>query len=381
MARCEEVVRKIASELARGQHGGVYQRFISVRELSARYRVSLVTAQKVLTQLKQRGLLIADSTNRALIAPVSDLWRLLPADGEDGQRQRRLGMVITNIANPFFSRLCRHVQQAAGASGYQVLMAGSYYDYEREKKAIESFLEIGVDGLLVVPGLEDACTELYRQLIARGVRLVFVSRQVEQVAADYVVADSFAGGAAVAGHLLSMGYGSFGYIGFGARLKRDIRLSGYRSALMEEGIALDSAQIVCDEGGAAEHGWTAMARLMRLKNRPRAVFAFHDLLAVGALHYCREHRIRVPEEVAIAGFDNLPESRVTHPPLTTVSYPVESMARLSVQCLTADRHGPGEGRASHRILLEPHVVVRRSTDPAAVAPEPAGVGQEVYEIP
>ncbi len=376
MARYEEIVERIAEELGRGEHGEAFTRFMSVRQVAARYGVALVTAHKVVKRLKDQGLLTGDSTNAPRISAAA---RRQAGSGE-AAGPRRLGMVITNIANPFFSRLCRHVQQAAAAGGYQVLMAGSQYDFAREKKAVESFLEIGVEGLLVVPGLDEACLGLYQQLLDRGQRLVFVSRQVEKVVADFVVADSFAGSAAVAGHLLSMGHESFGYIGFMRRMTRDARLSGFRSALLEEGVSLDADRIVNAEGGAVEHGRAAMARLLRGKNRPRAVFAFHDLLAIGAMQCCQERGIAVPEEVAIAGFDNLPESQVTSPPLTTVSYPVESMARLAVQCLLEDRTGGLSRRAAHRILLEPHLVVRRSTDPAAPMPQPAAAGQDVYEM-
>lgn len=377
MARSQQIVEQIQAELARGQHGAAYDRFMTVRQLASRYSLSLVTAQKVVKRLKEKGLLIADSTNPAMVSPAA----CRPTPENDSRLPRRLGMVITNIANPFFSRLCRHVQQAATERGYQVLMAGSQYDFQREEKALDSFLEIGVEGLLIVPGLDDACTQLYRRLLDRGLRLVFVSRQVEAVAADFVVADSFAGSASVAGHLLSMGYESFGYIGFASRLRRDARLSGFRSALLEEGLELDADRIVTGEGGGAEHGYSAMAQLMRGKNRPRAVFAFHDLLAIGALQYCQKHGIAVPEEVAIAGFDNLPQSQVTSPALTTVSYPVESMARLSVQCLIEDRTNWSQPSASHRILLEPHLVVRGSTDSHAPAPEPSSaIGTESYEV-
>lgn len=377
MTRCLQVAGQIEGELARGVHGRSNDRFLSVRQVAARYGISLVTAQRVIQRLKHRGLLIGDSTNRPLI--TGRACRREAA--ANGSQPRRLGMVITNIANPFFSRLCRHVQLAAAARGYQLLMAGSQYEFAREKKAVDSFLEIGVEGLLIVPGLDEACARLYRQLIERGLRLVFVSRHVEHVAADFVAADSFAAGAAVAGHLLSKDYDSFGYLGFGARLKRDARLHGFRSALLEEGITLDAKRIVCGEGGGVEHGYRAMGRLMRGRNRPRAVFAFHDLLAIGALRYCHEHGIAVPQEVAVAGFDNLPESRVTSPPLTTVSYPIESMARLALQCLLEDRGGGAEQRPSHRILLEPHLVIRRSTDPEATAEEPSAPGEEIYEMP
>lgn len=376
MTRPAALAEQIAAELARGDHGGPRERFLTVRQLAERYRVSLVTAHRVLKRLKDRGLLVADSTNPARISPAA-VSATPPARGAG---PRRLGMVVTNIANPFFSRLCRQVQQAAASAGYQVLLADSQYTFARERKAVESLREIGVEGLLVVPGLDEASSDYYRELIAGGLRLVFISRQVEQVAADYVVADSFAGSAAVAGHLVSMGYDSFGYIGFASRLRRDARLSGFRAALVDEGMELADSHTASAEGGTIEHGYSAMKQLMGQARPPRAVFAFHDLLAIGALRYCQEHQVAVPHQVAIAGFDNLPESRVTTPPLTTVSYPIESMARLAIQCLTEPVPRDVPPRPNHRILLEPHLIVRQSTDPAA-APEPAPrAAEENYEM-
>ena len=113
--------------------------------------------------------------------------------------------------------------------------------------------------------------------------------------------------------MLSIGYESFGYLGFGPRLKRDERLHGFRSALVEEGLELGADRIANGDGRGIEHGYRAMSRLMQRKDRPKAVFAFNDLLAIGAMRYCQEHSIDVPGDVAVAGFDNLPESRVTSP--------------------------------------------------------------------
>ena len=106
-----------------------------------------------------------------------------------------------------------------------------------------------------------------------------------------------------------------------------------------------------------------MDRLLKRGPVPRAVFAYNDLLAIGALQCCQEHGLSVPVDVAIAGFDNLPESRVTNPPITTVSYPVETIAKMAVENLAdlIDRPAP---RRPNRILLEPHILVRQSTDPA-----------------
>jgi LacI family transcriptional regulator len=372
MARWESIVRQLESEIRQGRHGRSCERFMTVRQLASRFRVSPVTAQKVVKCLKENGLLVSDSTNPAVIGP-GVVGAASAAGGPS-----RLGMVTTRIASPFFSSLCRHAQQIAAGRGLQVLVASSEYDFARERRAVESFLEIGVQGLLVVPGLDEACFDYYQEL-ARRVPLVFISRRLEGVAADFVVADNFVAGAAVAGHFLSRGYTSLGYIGFGARLKRDVRLSGFRSALAEQDVPLEPERVVCDEGGTVQHGYRAMSRLMKLRPRPRAVFAFSDLLAIGALQYCQKHGIGVPEQVAIAGFDNLPQSQVTTPPLTSIAYPVEAMARLSVQCLV-DRMAAGAQHAPSRILLEPHLVVRRSTDPQAPEPEPAGTGLESFEM-
>lgn len=348
MARSEEITRELKGQILAGRLGDPGTRFLTVRELAERYRVALTTAQKVLRQLKDEGLLRADSTNPAVIAagPVGP---------------QRIGLVVTNITSPFFSHLCQQIQQAANRQGRQVLVAGSDYDFDRERRAIEEFLQIGVQGLLLCPGLDPRCEALYGDLRKRGVRLVFVSRQVPGSETDYVVVDNFVGGAEVAGHFLSLGYRSIGYIPFAPRLQSDARLSGFRAALSDEGIEIPAEWIRDGGGRGIEHGYQAMRHLMRKKKRPRAVFAFNDLLAIGALGYCRERGLTVPDEVAVAGFDDLPESRVTSPPLTTVGYPVASIADLAVQILLAD----AEHRTASRVRLEPHLVVRRSTDPAA----------------
>ena len=368
MVKFEQIARDLRAEILAGLHGSPGDRFMTVRELAGRFGVALTTAQKAVQKIKAQGLLIGDSTSPAKIAPAAATQVNVESAGKSSPR--RLGLVVTDITNPFFSRVCRDVQRAGGERRFQVLVGSSESDFQRERKLIEGFLEIGVEGLLICPGLDEACAALYRNLIDQGVRLLFVSRRVEGVEADFVVAHSFVGGAAVAGHLLSLGYDSFGYIGFGPRLKRDERLQGFRSALLEEGVELAADRIADGDGRDILHGYRAVERLFERGSRPRALFAFNDLLAIGALQFCQEQGIAVPGEVAIAGFDNLPQCRVTSPPLTSVAYPVQSIARLAVQNLVDRIEGAGE-RPSHRMLLEPHLVVRQSTDPQVKTVRPS----------
>ncbi len=373
MAKFEQIARTIAAEIRAGRHGATADPFLTVRQLAHNYGVSLATAQKAVKRLKDEGFLTGDSTHTARIGATGSFVQT--ARPTRGACPPRLGLVVTDITNPFFGRICREVQRAAGELGYQVLTASSESDFQRERQVIEGFLEIGVEGLLICPGLDEACTALYRTLINGAVRLAFVSRRAEGVEADFVVAHNFVGGALVAGHFFSMGYDSYGYIGFGPRLKRDERLHGFRSALLEEGVELPGDRITGGDGRDIAHGRRAMQQLAASGKPPRAIFAFNDLLAIGALQYCRHHGIGVPGEVAIAGFDNLPESRVTSPPLTSVAYPVESIARLAVQSIVDRVKGTGD-RPPNRIFLEPHLVVRQSTDLAAGETSP-GLGSAI----
>ena len=237
MVKFEQIARDLAAEILAGRHGSPGDRFMTVRELAQRFGVALATAQKAMQKLKADGLLLSDSTCPAKIAAQAVRGARAQQSAVCRPAQpRRLGLIVTDITNPFFSRLCREIQRAAGERGFQVLMASSESDFPRERKLIEGFLQIGVEGLLICPGLDEACADLYERLLAQGVRLSFVSRRVQGVEADFVAAHNFVGGAAVAGHLLSLGYDTFGYIGFGPRLKRDERLSGFRSSLLEEGV-------------------------------------------------------------------------------------------------------------------------------------------------
>ena len=372
MLKLDRVVKQIRQEIAAGRHGVAGERFMTVRALGERFGISLTTAQKAVQRLKQEGLLVGDSTNPALLGPA--VGRRPDEDAVPGGSPNRLGLIVTDITNPFFNRLCRDIQLAAIERDYQLVMGSSGSDFAREERVVRGFLDIGVDGLLICPGLDDACARLYAELVEQGVPLVFVSRRVEGIDADFVVVHNFVGGAMMAGHLLSVGYESFGYIGFGPRLKNDNRLRGFRLALSEQDAVLPDEWIAYGNGRGIEHGYQAMAHLMQGGTKPRAVFAYNDLLAIGAMQYCQEHGLDVPGNVAIAGFDNLPESQVTSPPLTTVAYPIQSIARLAVQSLV-DRIGRSGTHLASHVLLEPHLVVRRSTDPAA-RPSQASAGDE-----
>lgn len=363
--RAQQAADQVRRQILQGQWAAPGQRFAPVRELAQKLGISLVTAHKAVSLLKSQGILIGDSTRRPIVNP--ELAAEISATSF--KTSKRLGMVVTNTASPFYAQLCHYVQQIASRMGHQVLVASSDFDLSREQRIVQSFLDIGVQGILASPGVVEDAREIYRPLLNRhDLRLVFVARQLPDLSTDSVLVHNFLGGTQVVDHLWSLGHRKFGFIGFYSKLVNEPRLSGYRSALHEKGVDLLDEQVVLATGWQPSAGYQAMEQLMQLPadQRPTAVFAFHDLLAVGALRYTQDHSIKVPDEVAIVGFDNLPESRVTQPGLSTVDYPIRSMAELAVQmvCQNPPAHGD---RDPHTVFLQPKLIVRRSSDPAAPA--------------
>ncbi|MHB1156257.1 MAG: substrate-binding domain-containing protein [Phycisphaerales bacterium] len=353
------VAHQAHEAIVRGQFGRPGDRFLTVRQLADRFDISLVTAQRALEALKQQHVLLADSTRPAIIHPD-----LKPTgDASPAAPTYRLGMIVTNLASPFFSQLAHHVQTLASQIGWQVLLASSDYDPAREQRIIDGFLDIHVQAILAAPGLGQASTAIYQRLLQQtDTRLVFVSRRIESLPVDSVVVHNMLGAAKVADHLWQQGHRRFGFIGFRSDIEQEPRLMGYRAALHARGVELADDQIAYAEDWHPEAGCRAMAQLMNAPTPPTAVFAYHDLLALGALHHCRQHQLRVPHDVALVGFDDLPESRVTTPALSTVSYPLRSMAELSIQ-MAQQPLDRSPDRQPHTVLLEPALIVRSSSDP------------------
>ena len=355
MSKRSELVQRVAQEIRAGDHGKDGSAFLSVRGFARRYATSIVTAHRVILDLKRDGWLDVTPGNTTVISRKNSL----PSTSVP-----HIGVIVGSHLSPHFNQLTHEMKQAAEANGHAILTGSTEYDVVRERQVIENYLDLGVVGLIVTPGLGEESAALYRDLVARNVPLVLVGREVEGVNVDGITADHFAGGAAVARHFIEMGYDSFGYIGFGPRLKMDMRLNGFRSGLCDEGFDLPAANVVDDNGWDIENGYNAMAKLALCADPPRAVMAFNDLPAIGALQYCREHDIAVPGDVAIAGFDNLPETQVTHPPLTTMEYPHAEMAQLAIQTLLDTIRSSGERIGGCR-RLRPQLLIRASSDPDA----------------
>jgi len=277
------------------------------------------------------------------------------------QRTRTIGLILPDTANPFFSAVAKGVEDAGFAAGYSVLLGHSGYDVSRERAYAEVMISKQVDGVIYIQATTDAATA--QSLLQHRIPTVAVDREIVGVEIDCVVADNYGGSRAATEHLVKLGHRRIACILRSPALSNAReRLRGYQAILAEAG--LDPNPGYLRFGGAGyEDGRRAVEQLFTLDPRPTAVLAFPDIVAVGAIRGIVDAGLRVPEDVSVVGFDDIPSSGFMDPALTTVAMPKREMGQRAAEVLLARIAGAEPDAAAQRIVLPAVLVVRESTAP------------------
>lgn len=279
-------------------------------------------------------------------------------------RKGRTGVIalaVPELDIPYFAELARHVVTAAAAHGWTVLIDQTGGGPEQERKAASGIGDHMIDGLIFSP-LALTADDLAG---LDGMPMVLLGERVDHGPADHVMIDNVAAAREITNHLIGLGRRRIAAIGCqrtpeGASAR--LRLAGYAAALAEAGIGYDERLVAPAPAWHRADGAVAVRHLLATGVRPDAVFCFNDTLALGALRALHEAGLRVPEDVAVAGFDDIEDGRFSIPTLSTVSPDKEGIARLAVDLLatrlSTDRDAPP------RELVAPYRLALRESAPA-----------------
>lgn len=283
------------------------------------------------------------------------------------QRTHVVGILIPDIANPFSAELASSIQTTLLDHGYSSFITTSERSHKREQVALRALFEHRVDGVIVATRETKAGNERLQVLVERGLPMVLVGRSFNHPQVDRVTADHWKGGYEVVEHLISQGHRRIGFIGAtltnGAGLRR---FQGYLDALRENNIAIQKNLIVGPELADAPSystqadGYEAMKKLLALKQPPTAVFARNDYTAIGAMLAANDAGLKIPDDIAVAGFDNVPLSAYCAPPLTTVDQMTTEQGRRAAQLLL-ERLQEKASLPRREVMLECRVMKRFST--------------------
>lgn len=249
---------------------------------------------------------------------------------------RTLGVVVTQVTDPFVAEVLKGSEAASRKAGYTLLFASTDRDPVRELDAIRLLEGRQVDGMIVISGRACASYPTLRAGVAPLVPLVLVNNDQPGPGMFSVRMDNAGGAALAVGYLESLGHYRIGFVTGpeGGRSSRE-RLEGFRRAIAANGLEA-TGEVVSAGGGLLEDGPRALATLLTLAQPPTAVLCYNDLAAIGLLAAAAHAGLRVPGELSVVGYDNIPFSAYTVPPLTTVDQPKEQLGRLAVEmCLAA----------------------------------------------
>ncbi len=279
------------------------------------------------------------------------------------RRTDTIALLMPDMTNPFFTLLAQGVETAAREAGISLLLANTDQREDEERRLVRTLLQRQIDGLLLIPA--GSCADAAALCREQGVPLVVVDRRPETAGVDVVRADSEAGALGLGRLLAALGHRRMAALtGPSSVPTATDRLVGFSRALAEARLP---APQVRQGAFTIDSGHEMTLALMEAEPRPTAIFAANNFIAIGVLHALEELGLRVPDDVAVVGFDDLPQAMVTFPFLTVAAQPAVEIGRRAVALLlerTADPNGE-----TREVVLPTELVIRRSSgDPLAAGP-------------
>jgi DNA-binding LacI/PurR family transcriptional regulator len=317
---------------------------------------------RALVSLVMRGSPKVSDARRARVLAAAEQLGYRPnamARGLASRRTRTVGVLLNELHNPFYAEIMDGIEDEAEALGYRLLASTGGRRRGGEAHAVDMFLEHRVDGLLLV-GPRLRTTEI--GAAARHVPVVVVAREVRHPDVDWIVNDEPAGASLVIGHLVSLGHRRIVHIDGGQGAGASARRRAYEHAMRAAGLADEIRVLGGDYTDVA--GVRAAERLLASGSLPTAIFAVNDILATGVIDRLEDAGLRIPEDVAIVGYDNTFLAALHHISLTTIDQPRPEMGRRAVRALV--ERIDGTRTEPLRLRTVPALVVRQTTGPARV---------------
>jgi LacI family transcriptional regulator len=326
----------------------------TIQEVAKRAGVSSITVSRVINGNAP----VHPKTEKRVQDAIREL-NYIPnriARGLKSRKTATIALLVPDITNAFWTTVARGVEDAAEAAGYSVFLCNTDEEAAKEERYIHTILSQQVDGLLIGPTADSALG--LQRLEARGLPFVLLDRTVEGVDADVVRADSEDGAYRMTAHLLSTGYSRVVWIGGpqATSTGRD-RLAGYKRALQQAGVPVEPGFIY--EGAyRTETGYESTHRVLRQEPRPEAIFAGNHLIMTGVLQALAEALVRVPGEIAVCSFDDIPGLNSFSPFLTAVVQPAYAIGELGARRLI--EHMRGDRTETADVILPTHLEIRTS---------------------
>jgi len=326
----------------------------TIRDVALAAEVSIATVSRVIN-----GTRYVSPDLRARVVSAMQALGYQPnaiAQGLRRQATRTAGLLVPRINEPFFGQFAFAVEKTLFANGYRTLVCSTEENPDKERAYITILLGQQVDAVVLFPLIAGTDDNVAR-LVERDVPVVVVEREMAAFAVSQVLVTNFQGGSDGVRHLVELGHRHLGILSAGGETMPPERLRGARQAVLDSGVQADVRVISGPPDFTS--GYEAALDMLRARPRPTAIFALTDSMAVGALHAAAQMGLRVPHDLSLIGFDDIPLVSFLIPPLTTIAQPIYAMGEAAARILL--RQLAGAHAAPQTVLLETRLVRRAST--------------------
>lgn len=331
---------------------------VTISDIANAVGVSRMTVSRALNH-KPR----VSAETKARVLKVAEELNYIPnalARSLTMQETKMIGIILPDNVNPYYARLIRGIEETVSASGYTVVLCNTGEQMDKEMKCLRLLKERRPDGLIITPTQKSA-----KQILAlkeENVPFVLINRHFQEMKTDYVLCDNVEGGYLAVTHLIQLGHRRIAHIGGPEEIStaRE-RLIGYKKALQRNGIQFNTELLVRSDL-KPESMAELVSRLFMLKQRPTAIFVFNDFLAISVLTVLKERGLRVPDDVAVVGYDDIEVASVLE--LTTISQPKYEIGKQAARMLLERMRDRKTGQSSaevHEVVLQPKLVIRGSS--------------------
>ena len=330
----------------------------TMKRIAGELGVSITTVSKVLNNRSDIG----HATRARVLAKVAELGYQPNAVARSLtlRRTHTLGVVIPDLMHSFFVEIVAGLEATASARGYGFLLCSSNEDPAKERQELDMLRQRQVDGIVLASANAAGNTDLLEQLTSLGIGLVMIDRDDHpDVRCDRVVTNDEEVGRIATAHLIDQGRRAIAHIAGPSIVHAKRRADGYRAALKRRDLRVRAEWII--RGGFKEaDGYKAMKKLLAMRPRVDAVFAANDPAAIGAMKAAWDAGLDVPGDIAVVGAGDITFGDLLRVPLTTVSWSREDQGRAAAELLL-DRLGGEPDMRPKRVVIPPHLVVRRSS--------------------
>lgn len=328
---------------------------ITIYDVAEKAGVSISTVSRVINNTGR----ISKKTKKKVLEVIESLGYQpsLVASALTGKRTRTIGLIIPDVANPFFAEIARRVEDRGRELGFNLLMCNTENNPDTEEMYLSLLKQKSVDGIII--GTTTKNHAVLKGLLQEQLPIALIAQDIPELTIDVVSVDDFLGGYQATSHLVSLGHKKIAImLGNLSRTSDKYRLQAFRQVLEENGLDFDE-QLVLQTDYSLEDGKRAALELLSSPHRPTAIFACFDFLAIGVYQAAKALGLHIPNDLSVVGFDNTILASIVDPPLTTIAQPIDEMGRQVMDLLV--REIEGEKSTKQRVILPPELIVRDST--------------------